>query len=134
MLTAMNRKGDRFIFTRLLLCRIGSGCTRQSDGEFELIKINLSPFLIIAGLVFCGACSTVQQAPVEERQEADIDTNGAARTDEPVTPAPEDARRERAMDGAHQTGDDFTGTWMAQSCPRAGRAAATGTGRNGSIG
>ena len=135
MLTAMNRKGDRFIFTRLLLCRIGSGCTRQSDGEFELIKINLSPFLIIAGLVFCGACSTVQQAPVEERQEADIDTNGAARTDEPVTPAPEDARRERAMDGAHhksagsgfgrpedarreramdgahQTGDDFTGTW-----------------------
>ena len=107
----MNRKGDRFIFTRLLLCRIGSGCTRQSDGEFELIKINLSPFLIIAGLVFCGACSTVQQAPVEERQEADIDTNGAARTDEPVTPAPEDARRERAMDGAHQTGDDFTGTW-----------------------
>ena len=55
--------------------------------------------LLVAGLVFCGACSTVQQAPVVERQETDIETNGAARIDERATPDPE-------------TGDDFTGTWI----------------------
>ena len=64
-----------------------------------MIKINLSPFLIIAGLVFCGACSTVRQAPVEDRQEAEIDTNGAVQADEPATPA-------------LKTGDDATGAWI----------------------
>ena len=88
-----------------------------------MIKINLSPFLIIASLVFCGACSTVQQAPVEDRQEADIGTDDAVRAGEPAPPAtdksagsgfgrPEDARRERVMEGPHQTGDDVPGTWI----------------------
>ena len=57
----------------------------------------------------------------------DIDTNGAAWTDEPVTPAPEDARRERAMDGAHHksAGSGFgrpgtpagSAPWMAHIKP-----------------
>ncbi len=87
--------------------------------------------LLIAGLVFCGACSTVQHAPVEDRQETDIETDGAVWDDEPATPAadksagsgfgrPEDARRERAMDGAHHKSagsgfghpDDATGAWI----------------------
>ena len=63
--------------------------------------------LLVAGLVFCGACSTVQLAPVVERQETDIETNGAARTDERATPDPE-------------TGDDFTGTWI--ELPQPGEA------------
>ena len=71
-----------------------------------------SIILLIAGLVFCGACSTVQQAPVEERQEADIDTNGAARTDEPATPGPD-------------TGDDVTGTWT--ELPQPGETQLPGT-------
>ena len=68
--------------------------------------------LLIAGLVFCGACSTVQQAPVVERQEADIDTNGADRTAERATPDPD-------------TGDDVTGTWT--ELPQPGETQLPGT-------
>ena len=67
--------------------------------------------LLVAGL-FCGACSTVQQAPVVERQEADIDTNGADRTAERATPDPD-------------TGDDVTGTWT--ELPQPGETQLPGT-------
>ena len=107
------RKGDRFIFTGSLLCKIGGSCTRHSDGEFELIKINLSPFLLIAGLVFCAACSTVQQAPVEERQETDIETDGAAWVDEPATPA-----ADKSAGSGFGRPDDAAGAWV--ELPRPG--------------
>ena len=77
-----------------------------------MIKINLSPFLLIAGLVFCGACSTVQQAPVEERQETDIETDGAAWVDEPATPA-----ADKSAGSGFGRPDDAADAWVELSRP-----------------
>ncbi len=70
------------------------------------MKINLSPCLhrgrlvaVIAGLLFCSACSTVRQAPVVDRAEAEAVVEAPGQPDEGLVAVPE-------------TGDDAGGTWV----------------------
>ena len=95
------------------MCRIEPGYVRRSDGEFELRKImNSAPclrrgrlFLIIAGLLFCSACTTVRQAPVVEGLDTEAPVAAPDQPDESVVADP-------------RTGDDDGGTWVELPQPQ----------------